>query len=943
MKHDDKRYKGNGGGRVFAAVMLWIFALALTPLSAQTQAQTKPKAQTQTPKTKTKTQTPNALPPLPAELADFTAVGAPWSNRDSYEPALDNYGIPEKAYVYGVFNGTVPAAIRGYNKVDNTAGLKPGQWAVVKPSNYEYVVIFLLPEEFTTYINDSTINIKVWNGWASYQAEAVAPWNSSNMGVAGSWANHLNPLDNDVLIVGFQKTGATPAQPAEISAYGGAPLSRGSASSASALAADDGIGRWIYVTTTANTLFIIIRLTPEMPAELTNVEIWAPVDLEFAARKTINLEVGTSVNLTAVLTATGVIKSDDRDVIWSFDSSSPFAQAALFKPTAFPKKLLPQKTTAGTNLLKVTAKAVGAFNVTATSEYKLLAEGGNNTSRITINIVPVKGFDAVPTINVVGAISGWKDGAISPPPPAAGITYLGFTADAHNGLNSFSASTRSIYRNWMDNLQTILRGGKLEYMSFLGDNGSAYQSGAAFWDSVSELMGWADGYKASGFVGENIFVFGNHEWYTSAGGNYRDDELKKHPAAQRYSAAGEGIVVKPNYILYPFGPVEYADPSVEYGSPMIFELPEIKKLGAYLATAPKNIPIFIMAHFPIHTTLTEPPFRVEDRVCEHAELLIETLNKYPNVIFLWGHNHSSVDPMYDKVFKPGDLLPVGHGDLGESKRINFFYASAGTMSDREYRPDLGPYQIAGKGLLAAIKGAEVKFIWYTRPVEPPKPEFKLPSGLESLVKASGGNMKIWYDYYNYRLDAPASRTTWNSGWVSNALIRAPYTDLMPHGAALVLIGFRGSAALATADEIAALAIKGYAPRITAEDLPDGMVSGAWTVVSDPNRTMVFVILRTVSDGNIWLPAIINGGVKVLNVSEPDPQKPNNANSGWITVDGTGFKWKDLIDVLTASGTVTLLLNGNPVSDTAIPYRGDSGYSLKIGDAYYGVRTSSKTP
>ena len=927
MKRGSEWYKGRGGP-AFATALLWIAALLLVPLSAQAQ------------------QT------APAELASFFKVGTPWADVPAHEERLDDYGISGKSYVYGAFNSSyqaiaIPESIRGYNRVDaaNVAELKPGQWTVVRPSSYNYVVISLLPEELTSYINDAANTVKIWHGWSAYRAEATGLWASSNMGIASTWADRLNPLGTDIVVVGFNKT-PRPTQPAEISSYGGAALNGNSAAAnGTALAADEGAGRWIWVTTSANALFIIMRVAPEAPTELVDVEIWAPAATNFASRDAITLEVGTSVNLTAVLKSIGKLKSGDRDVVWSF-TPSPVVSTTGVTPTAFPDSIIPDGAFAGNGLLRVTARSVGEFKVRVTSNYTPIAEGGNNTDLITITVVPPTVFTKA-RINVIdGGVREWTDDA---PPPRSNI-YLGFTADVHNGLNSFSASTRSIFRSWMDNLQELLGGKTLEYMSFLGDNGSAYQSGAAYWDSVAELMGWADEYVDSGFVGKNIFSFGNHEWYTSAGGNYRDEELQKHPAAQRLTHSGEGIVEKPKYILYPFGPVEHADASVEMGSPMIFELPEIEKLANYLATAPKNIPIFIMSHFPIHTYLTAPPFRVEDRYSTNAELLIEVLNNYPNVIFLWGHNHSSVDPLYDTVIKPGDLLLIGYGDLGETRRINFFYAGAGCMSDREYRPDLGPpNQIEGKGLLAAIDGTTITFVWYERPEAQPDPEFKLPAGLESLIEASGGgnNMKIWYDYYNYRLDAPSSSSTWNSGWYSGTVTASPYSGvggLLSLGDELVIVGFKGSSALATADELAALDIEGYSPRITSTSgIPGSLIPGSWHVATNSGRTMIFVMLRTVTDGQIWLPGTFGGGVTVLDIVEPKQRNYYDAPYGWIKVDGDGFTWKELMDVLTTSGTPELFLNGNPVSNTAIPYTGDPAYSLKIGDAYYGVITPFKLP
>jgi len=177
------------------------------------------------------------------------------------------------------------------------------------------------------------------------------------------------------------------------------------------------------------------------------------------------------------------------------------------------------------------------------------------------------------------------------------------------------------------------------------------------------------------------------------------------------------------------------------------------------------------------------------------------------------------------------------------------------------------------------------------------------------------------------------------------LTASPYSGaggLLSLGNELVIIGFKGKAALATADDIAALAIKGYDPRITSTDgIPASLVPGSWHVATNPDRTMIFVLLRTVTDGKIRLPGTFGrSGIKVLDVVEPRKRNPSDAPYGWIKVDGNGFTWREIMDVLTASGTPELFLNGKPVSNTDVPYNDDPGYSLKIGGAYYGVVTPS---
>ena len=83
------------------------------------------------------------------------------------------------------------------------------------------------------------------------------------------------------------------------------------------------------------------------------------------------------------------------------------------------------------------------------------------------------------------------------------------------------------------------------------------------------------------------------------------------------------------------------------------------------------------------------------------------MNNYPNVIFLWGHNHNVYDTHYDQVFIAGDYIAVTDD---KEMDINFTYAAAGCMSDSEYTG--GSAFVSGKGLLLAIAGSKVTFTYY---------------------------------------------------------------------------------------------------------------------------------------------------------------------------------------------------------------------------------------
>jgi len=102
----------------------------------------------------------------PSEIEDlgvFNGVGLwgdrPQPNTFNYDPSLDDFTIPDNAYVFSVFemdaayNITplpLPTAISGYTKVtitgDDFSALKAGQWAEIELATYSYLAI--VPYDF---------------------------------------------------------------------------------------------------------------------------------------------------------------------------------------------------------------------------------------------------------------------------------------------------------------------------------------------------------------------------------------------------------------------------------------------------------------------------------------------------------------------------------------------------------------------------------------------------------------------------------------------------------------------------------------------------------------------------------------------------------------------------------------------------------------------------
>jgi len=309
--------------------------------------------------------------------------------------------------------------------------------------------------------------------------------------------------------------------------------------------------------------------------------------------------------------------------------------------------------------------------------------------------------------------------------PGEGPIYLAFTADVHYGSHSSgngasangTSQVASLYIPWMDNLKTQIP--VIDYMGFCGDNGNANESGAAHWTGIGHLITAADVIKASGFVQENIFIPGNHEWQTSAGGNLPGIANKEAFPYNRliYKLEDSGEFIRTaDYIIYtsPTGPYDAAFSNNTYGQ---YKQERRDALAAYLATAPKDIPIFIMAHYPLHSIGSS----ASGRITHYGADMINILNNYPNVVFFWGHNHSAADRIihYDTILRPGDKIRAMEGtniSTVKDMEINFTYMSPGAMRDSGYGDSSN--LVISKGLVIKIDNGTYTFTFYNKNCEP---------------------------------------------------------------------------------------------------------------------------------------------------------------------------------------------------------------------------------
>jgi len=255
--------------------------------------------------------------------------------------------------------------------------------------------------------------------------------------------------------------------------------------------------------------------------------------------------------------------------------------------------------------------------------------------------------------------------------------YLAFTSDVHN--ESYSAQTMgcSAYRlnTWIDKVSEKL-GVTFDNMGFCGDNGSGKTGDEnAFWSYVAVAMDVVS--ENDNVNGDGFFIAGNHEY---ANGNFAST---KNNTAEKIKDIGEKLETD-DYIIYSFGPAS--------GSQQ-FEMKNINALDEYLKTVDSHKPVFILSHYPIHAYGSRATF--------NASALIKVLNNYPNVIFLWGHNHSLSDTYYDTIYEAGEKLLL-NSSTSSATEINFTYCAAGCMSDSEYSS--GSAFVKGKGIVVELDG-----------------------------------------------------------------------------------------------------------------------------------------------------------------------------------------------------------------------------------------------
>jgi hypothetical protein len=115
---------------------------------------------------------------------------------------------------------------------------------------------------------------------------------------------------------------------------------------------------------------------------------------------------------------------------------------------------------------------------------------------------------------------------------------------------------------------------------------------------------------------------------------------------------------------------------IDESNPMdqAFMSSKFDEMNSALSAIDPYKPVFVVSHFPIHHYGSG----FYDRTTENAINMINVLNNYSNVVFLWGHNHTVHDSYYGQVVTAGNSLQYSSSS---SATINFTYLSCGAMLD----------------------------------------------------------------------------------------------------------------------------------------------------------------------------------------------------------------------------------------------------------------------
>lgn len=222
-----------------------------------------------------------------------------------------------------------------------------------------------------------------------------------------------------------------------------------------------------------------------------------------------------------------------------------------------------------------------------------------------------------------------------------------FSADIHGKLDNLNT--------WLNSMK-LQYGTKVDSVAYGGDYADTFNISV-----IQSIRVLTKNY----FPGANqVYALGNHEW--------KQDESNKIPI-DGLPFGSSGVKVNTN---------NYAIFAVSASSwKQEISLKDIDLLNKFLDNTNKNKPVFVVAHYPLHTytfTSKSTDMLPKTRTTKNAKRMIEILNRHPNVIYLWGHNHTRKDTNYGTIKVAGDVIEY---KPDQYFAIDFAYASMGCMKD----------------------------------------------------------------------------------------------------------------------------------------------------------------------------------------------------------------------------------------------------------------------
>ncbi len=230
-----------------------------------------------------------------------------------------------------------------------------------------------------------------------------------------------------------------------------------------------------------------------------------------------------------------------------------------------------------------------------------------------------------------------------------GAEYIAFTGDTHAEIPGYEGWIMDIQDAYGDQFTMLNFGGDICDKSWDADTYAQFAS------VVETLM-----------PGAYNITTGNQEWKSGAPGATWSD------LGEGYTRMGE-VAATDTYMIYNLGAAQES---------MAFPQEDIDALAAWLADAPADIPLFVFSHYPLHLSMATDTHSIpgtDHRVTENNAALIEVLNNYPNVILLWGHNHTFQDPRYGVICPAGSLFTYDYANPTEKIEINFTALTYGSF------------------------------------------------------------------------------------------------------------------------------------------------------------------------------------------------------------------------------------------------------------------------